>query len=106
MYTVELPTNLEDANGMLDCWDDQPVGDAVKKARDLAQSNEAVIRTGLDYIALSCWLVAWSYEHGMSLEEQVQMADDYAHLFAVKGKHYTFSRTNLGPRIPAAGIEP
>ncbi len=90
LYTVVVPTDMVMVQAMLDGWGERAVcsgGDAVM---DLAFISDDLHldprRTGIN---LGCWLVAWMYSRGLSLEEQLKQRQKL-YLFILRGQEFKF----------------
>jgi len=101
IFTIPIPTNITEAQAILNKWGNRPVCTGGDTTLSMTENNEHVLKN----INSSCqylghWLVAWMHENGISLEEQVLLADHYAHFLILKGRHFTHARGNIGPRLP------
>ena len=98
-HTIDLPLNLPDATMMLESWGSKEVGDVVATTRDIVglRSNDIRIPEGLSGV-LSCWMVAWLCEQGISLEKQVQPRRDVRALCLHNAR-----RSSCGSPSAAAG---
>ena len=100
MYPIPVATNIRIAKALLSRWGDKEVGTVTAMVHEFAQPSKDVLQNIEDTSdMLGCWVVAWLHMQGISLQKQVQLSDLYTHLFSIRGKQFTHSRTFIGPRI-------